>query len=429
MIVRNEAPHLAACLDSVAGLADEMVVVDTGSDDGTPKIAAARGATVHRLDWRNDFAWARNEGLRRCTGDWILVLDADERLDGQARRAIRNALADPKALGFYLVMRNYHASGAHLGLHAGAGTNPGGFPGTEHLGFVTEFLALRLFRRRPDLHYSGSIHETVEPAFEALGIRPAAIPAVIHHLGKADGDADRAKQTLYFQISQEEARRYPESFRAQFNLMQEAAMLESWAICAGATRQCLRLDPDPPLRLRLSGARAFSAMGQAQEALELLDRPAGPKAVPALRTVKGEVLAAMGRVEEAISAFLEAIDLQPSFTLSYLRLADLLRQQGDLDAAHSILEAGLDQNPRDLLLWEALVGLGASTQDLARTARDAWHALGAFPAGGRGLWHQIVARSLLMQGAQQEALLVLERGLAAFPGDAELLGLRSTLPS
>lgn len=428
MIVRNEASRLEACLASVSDLVDEMVVVDTGSTDGTPALAEAHGARVFHLPWANDFAAARNESLDRCTGDWILVLDADERLDARGGREIRGAITDPGALGFYLLMRNYHASGAHLGLHGGARPNPGGFPGTEHLGFVTEFLGLRLFRRRPDLRYHGRIHETVEPSLEALGIRSKAIPAVIHHLGKADGDADRAKQTLYLQIAQEEARQYPGDFRAQFNLMQEAAMLEAWPICAEAARACLRLEPEPPLRLRLSGARAFSAVGWAQEALDLLDRPAEPEALPALRTVKGEVLAGLGRAEEAAAAFLEAIDRQPSFTLPFLRLANLLKGRGEGDAARAILEAGLDQNPKDLLLWETLVGLSASTLDLAGAARDAWHALSQFPAGGRGLWHQMVARALLQQGAVEEARTVLDRGLAAFPGDEALRRLKEELP-
>ena len=427
MIVRNEASRLEACLRSVAGLVDEVVVIDTGSSDGTPALAESHGAKVGHVPWRNDFAGARNESLAHCTGDWILVLDADERLDAQGAREIRKALSDSHAQGFYLLMRNYHASGAHLGLHAGAQPNVGGFPGTEHLGFVTEFLALRLFRRRPDIRYHGCIHETVEPSFEALGLRPTAIPAVIHHLGKADGDADRAKQALYFDIAQAEARQHPGDFRAQFNLMQEAAMVEAWPTCADAARACLRLDPEPPLRLRLSGARAFSAVGCPQEALDLLDRPSTPEALPALRTVKGEVLEGMGRHDEAIAAFLEAIDRQPSFTLPFLRLARLLKGQGEGEAARSILEAGLDQNPKDLLLWEALVGLSASSLDLASAARDAWNALAQFPAGGRGLWHQMVVRSLLLQGAVEEARMVLDRGLAAFPSDEGLRRLKDGL--
>ena len=85
MIVRNEAERLERCLASVAGFVDEMVVVDTGSDDATAAIAASCGAAVHHLPWPGDFAPARNHALDLAKGDWVLVLDADEWLRPEAR--------------------------------------------------------------------------------------------------------------------------------------------------------------------------------------------------------------------------------------------------------------------------------------------------------------------------------------------------------
>ena len=88
MIVRNEAGRLGACLESARGVADEMVVLDTGSTDGTREVAAAHGARVETFPWIDDFAAARNASLGLCTGDWTLVLDADERLDAACGRAL-----------------------------------------------------------------------------------------------------------------------------------------------------------------------------------------------------------------------------------------------------------------------------------------------------------------------------------------------------
>ena len=70
LIVRNEEQSLGRCLDSVQGLADEIVVVDTGSTDGTREVAAGRGARVFDFPWCDDFAAARNETLRHATGRW-----------------------------------------------------------------------------------------------------------------------------------------------------------------------------------------------------------------------------------------------------------------------------------------------------------------------------------------------------------------------
>lgn len=78
MIVRNEARCLARCLDSIRALADEIVIVDTGSTDGTIEIAKTFNARVSHFAWVDDFSAARNFSLDQTTGDWILVLDADE---------------------------------------------------------------------------------------------------------------------------------------------------------------------------------------------------------------------------------------------------------------------------------------------------------------------------------------------------------------
>ena len=75
MIVKNEAANLPRCLASVQGLVDEMVVVDTGSTDDTVAIAESFGARMGHFPWTDDFAAARNESLRLCTGGWVLVLD------------------------------------------------------------------------------------------------------------------------------------------------------------------------------------------------------------------------------------------------------------------------------------------------------------------------------------------------------------------
>ena len=74
MIVRNEEARLAGCLESVRGFVDEMVLVDTGSNDGTIAIAEAAGARVEQIPWPGDFAPARNTALEFLTGDWVLVL-------------------------------------------------------------------------------------------------------------------------------------------------------------------------------------------------------------------------------------------------------------------------------------------------------------------------------------------------------------------
>ena len=81
LIVRDEAPRLRRCLDSIRHFVDEIVVVDTGSVDETPDIAASYGARVLRSPWRDDFSFHRKEALDAATGRWTFVIDGDEELE------------------------------------------------------------------------------------------------------------------------------------------------------------------------------------------------------------------------------------------------------------------------------------------------------------------------------------------------------------
>ena len=81
MIVSNAEQQLALCLESVRGVVDELVIADTGSTDNTIELAHDLGAHVISIPWENDFARARNRALAEVRSDWVLSLDADERLD------------------------------------------------------------------------------------------------------------------------------------------------------------------------------------------------------------------------------------------------------------------------------------------------------------------------------------------------------------
>lgn len=99
IIARNEAHTIEACLHSVAW-ADEIVVLDSGSTDDTIAICRALGAKVESTDWPG-FGPQKNRAIARCTGEWILSLDADEQVTDELRTEIEHAIAAPaKAVGF-----------------------------------------------------------------------------------------------------------------------------------------------------------------------------------------------------------------------------------------------------------------------------------------------------------------------------------------
>ena len=92
-IVKDEEASLPSCLNSVKDVVDEMVVVDTGSTDRTPAIAKEFGAKVYRFPQDSNLSPARNFSLEQATGDWILVLDADEELSANIVPQLKQAIA------------------------------------------------------------------------------------------------------------------------------------------------------------------------------------------------------------------------------------------------------------------------------------------------------------------------------------------------
>src|ERR1700677_261691 len=129
MIVRNEERNLPRALESVRNLAGDLIVVDTGSTDATPRIAAGYGAQVIPFDFTVvDFAAARNRAIEAARGGWILVLDADETLDRSSAPAIQRLIARNENAGYFLERHNH---------------------GTDSQKPTTDYV-VRLFPNRPD---------------------------------------------------------------------------------------------------------------------------------------------------------------------------------------------------------------------------------------------------------------------------------------
>jgi glycosyltransferase involved in cell wall biosynthesis len=107
MIVKNEETHIERCLLSVKDIVDEMIVVDTGSTDKTKIIAQTFGARVYDFIWTNSFADARNYALQQASGDWCLVLDADEYLAQESAHLVRRFIEQKRAIGRVNIVSKY----------------------------------------------------------------------------------------------------------------------------------------------------------------------------------------------------------------------------------------------------------------------------------------------------------------------------------
>ncbi|MDD6217853.1 MAG: glycosyltransferase [Selenomonadaceae bacterium] len=149
-IAKNEAENIARSLESVKDSVDELILVDTGSSDDTVKIFESYGGRVYHQPWQDDFSAPRNLALSKATGDWVILLDADEYFAKNCRKNIVDIIkrAPASCNGILITLRNIEKSTGKL---------------------QDKFYALRIIRNIPGLEYRGRIHEGLWIDGEELG--------------------------------------------------------------------------------------------------------------------------------------------------------------------------------------------------------------------------------------------------------------------
>lgn len=229
MIVKNEERRLPRCLDSIAGLAEEIVVVDTGSSDDTRNVAARHGARVFSFDFtRADFAAARNHALDAAAGRWILTLDADEILHPSSVPLLRETIARGDHAGYYFQRMN-HSSNTR--------------PVRDHV--------IRLFPNLPACRYRGRVHETIDASLLAAGARLIPTEIRIDHEFASDPVARRQRNHWYIRILNEEIAADPSDTSRLDFLAAEYHQLGDFDTAAEITDRLVALRPhDPQTRLR-----------------------------------------------------------------------------------------------------------------------------------------------------------------------------------
>jgi len=429
MITKNEEAALGHCLASVRDLVDEIVVVDTGSSDGTVALAESFGARVGHFPWRDDFAAARNESLRLCTGRWVLLLDADEAVDPLDHGEIRRAARQDRLAGFTLVSRNYTRDGSASLFDQPVVANRSAYREGAGLPFYADQPMLRLVRRHPDLHFEGRIHEVLDPWFRRKGLPTGSLRAVIHHFGKLDRDRERAKSSYYLDLAQREAAEHPRDPDRQFNLMVQAETAGQWETALAAGLAILKLARKVPHAVHAAIALAYQRQGRHEAALEHLDAILRAQPGHALAHCRLACsLAALGRPEEAREHLGQAMAALPDDSGPWLDLCALEERAGRPGPAREALRGAIARRPQDPGLRQGLVELDLRHRMEDQAAADAMEALRALPGEGGGHWHALAAGALLKAGHGKPGRAVLELGLAAFPDHPGLRGLAAALP-
>ncbi|MBR3624131.1 MAG: glycosyltransferase family 2 protein [Selenomonadaceae bacterium] len=168
VIVKNEEKNLPTWIECVKDIADEMVIVDTGSEDNTVEIAKAAGARVYYFEWVDDFSKAKNFALSKAKGEWIIFLDADEYFAPEIKKKVRpmvkklNREKDVLCLGTPWISVDVENDNA----------------------LVCEMKQIRVFRNLPNYKYSGVVHENLQYAGQAP-MRGIETNLTIYHTGYA----------------------------------------------------------------------------------------------------------------------------------------------------------------------------------------------------------------------------------------------------
>jgi tetratricopeptide (TPR) repeat protein len=287
MIVKNERAHLARCLTSVRTLVDEIVIVDTGSTDGTQQIARDAGARLIEVPWENDFSRARNASLAAARGQWILVLDADEYLLEKDRTAIAELLRTHAAaikapsVAFNLLQKSTSDNGA--------------------TGMLVSMA--RLFPNRPEIRYEWPIHEQVSTSILRHGIPLRETSIEIMHTGYAEPTRNREKQRRNLAILEAQAAAGKDVYPLTYFLIGGTHLdLENYDPALHAYRKCRELSSPGDELERGAQVRMVTcsvALKKHGEAIALMPPTVDASWHPELLMARGECEAALGRTDAA----------------------------------------------------------------------------------------------------------------------------------
>ena len=343
LIVKDEAANLPRCLDSAAAIVDEIVVVDTGSTDATVDIAAAHNARVFSIDWPNDFAAARNVSLSHATGDWVLVLDADEVLDGEVGQQLQQidrgqpqqGIESANLLAVNLLRQEIGATQA---------------PYT---------LITRFFRRLPTIQFFRLYHETVDDSIAALQQQHPRWQVLtldqvgIYHTGyDPEVVIQRDKFSRAQSLMELHLQRYPQdpyilNKLAALYLEQnqsEAAL----SLLNRALDQHEALDALTGYELyyhRALALRHDHPDQAAKDYIQALQQNVPPRLKLGALINFGNLKKSQGHLLEAISLFQQAIDADPSLAMAYYNLGLAQRLRGYLDEAITAYRQAIALSP------------------------------------------------------------------------------------
>jgi tetratricopeptide (TPR) repeat protein len=427
ILARDEEANIADCLQSAAGLFEEVVVLDTGSRDRTVAIAQSLGARVEPFVWCDDFAAARNAVLEHAQGPWIFWLDADDRLDEVNRGKLREVLhrLPDTNVAFSMKCRCVpDGSGAGATL-------------VDHI---------RLFRKGPKIRWQYRVHEQILPALRQSGAQVQFVDVVIDHVGYVDPALRGRKLQRDLRLLEEQHRQLGDEPFTLFNLGATHLEMGQMNIALPFLEASLRAShPADSIVRKLHAliASCQARQGNNEAALQAIQR--GLRDCPGdaeLLLLEGILRTEVGDLSGAQSALLRLVGESPEAghfasvaaglrgERAYHQLGQVSVQQGNPREAEAWYRRAVECNPQWRPSWSALAQLWAQAGQWQQLdeAIAALEAIPSRPTSGlagaqaEAWWWR--ARRALALGQPEEALHLLETACTHWPEDRALASLR-----
>ena len=350
MIARDEERFLAECLRRAQPAVDEIIVVDTGSRDRTMEIARSFGAKVCERPWDEDFSAPRNLSLQQATGDWILVLDADEFLCQGAAERIRELVENEAVCGYHMRFVNHYSGGKTLGV-----------------------MMVRLFRNLPGIAYQNVIHEQVTPSLVARGqersLSLSTSDVEVEHHGYSDEVVDsRKKNERNERLFRKQLEQTPDDIYCLYKYGDFLRRLpgrdqDAFATLERCLEQIRRGPPSLPRELPYAAEVAAlcalerARQGRTQEALATVDEALRRfLPTPNLHYLAASLLLATGQSDAAIEHFKRCLSyrgqvlvvpIEEGITghVSLVGIAQAMAQKGDHVRALRLLQRAVELAP------------------------------------------------------------------------------------
>ncbi len=355
MIVKNEEKFLEACLNSVTELVDEIIIVDTGSTDATKEIAQRFTDNVFDFVWCDDFSAARNESLKHATGEWVLVLDADETIAAEDVAKMRRLIEDAteNVGGFVLTQRNYvqNVDDLKLGSFGDVrvkGTGQDGFvAATEDVYGESNNVAgwlptpiVRLFRRESAL-FTGVVHEDVS---ESLGREVVTADVPIHHYGKLNVETWKRKGDLYGVLAEKKVEE-KKDYHAYFELARQYVAEKKFVEAQEMLEKSIALNRQFWVSWSMLGG-VYLLQEKMDEAIVAFEnaRRLNPNVVDVYNNL-GVAYSKQGNFGKAIEIFTLGLNLDAKRADIFKNMALCYQQMGDVQRAQLAFRKAVELNP------------------------------------------------------------------------------------